>query len=114
MYALESGLTWCSYRGMYDDGPHSLRQRRLAKLVEMGLVAPEVVPHEVVAPELSEWEKFDDYERKCSVRAMEAYAAMVDRMDHSIGKVLDHLRLTGEYENTMIIFMSDNGAEGAA
>lgn len=42
---------------------------------------------------------------------MEAYAAMVDRMDHSIGKVLDHLRQTGEYENTMIIFMSDNGAE---
>jgi arylsulfatase len=45
---------------------------------------------------------------------MEAYAAMVDQMDHNIGKVMDYLKSTGEYDNTMVVFMSDNGAEGAA
>jgi arylsulfatase A-like enzyme len=45
---------------------------------------------------------------------MEAYAAMVDQRDSNIGKVLDYLKSTGEYDNTMVVFMSDNGAEGAA
>jgi arylsulfatase len=45
---------------------------------------------------------------------MEAYAGMVDRMDVNIGRVLDYLRKTEEYDNTYIFFMSDNGAEGAS
>lgn len=92
-----------------------LRQRRLAKLVELGIVSKDVVPHEVVnMPGYSEWENFDDYEKQCSVRAMEAYAGMVEQMDHSIGRVIKRLKDTGEYDNTLIVFMSDNGAEGAA
>ena len=80
----------------------------------MGLISPDVVPHDVVAPEVAEWDDFDEYEAKCSVRAMEAYAGMVDQMDESIGSVIDYLRRTGQYDDTMIVFMSDNGAEGAA
>ena len=102
------------YRGMYDDGPYELRKRRLAKLVELGIISADVVPHEIVAPEVSEWDEFDEYEKKCSIRAMEAYAGMVEQMDASIGRVIQRLKETGEYDNTMIIFMSDNGAEGAA
>lgn len=45
---------------------------------------------------------------------MEAYAGMVDRMDWNIGRVIDHLKQSGEYDNTVIMFMSDNGAEGAS
>lgn len=44
---------------------------------------------------------------------MEVYAAMVECMDNNIGKVVEHLKSTGEYDNTFICFMSDNGAEGA-
>lgn len=60
------------------------------------------------------WDDLTDYERQCSSRVMETYAAMVEEMDDGIGKVIDHLKRTGEYDNTFIIFMSDNGAEGAA
>ena len=78
---------------MYDDGPLALRKRRLAKLVEMGIIDKDVIPHEVVPyPGYSEWETFSDYERQCSARAMEAYAGLVEEMDQNVGKVLDHLK----------------------
>ena len=105
-----SQVSWCLRRW-----PFALREKRLKRLMELGMVAPDVVPHEVVmAPEGCEWDGFSEYEKQCSIRAMEAYAGMVDQMDHNIGKVLDYLKHTGEYDNTMIVFMSDNGAEGAA
>lgn len=103
-----------SYRGIYDTGPYALRDRRLAKLVEMGIISADVKPHDVVHGNYSEWDDFNAYEKACSVRAMEAYAGMVEQMDNSLGRVLQHLRDSGEYDNTMIVFMSDNGAEGAA
>ena len=52
-------------------------------------------------------------EQALSARSMEVYAAMVDRMDHNIGRVIDYLTETGELDNTVVIFLSDNGAEGA-
>ncbi|CAM1500617.1 Fc.00g097790.m01.CDS01 [Cosmosporella sp. VM-42] len=55
----------------------------------------------------------EDIQKK-SARAMEVYAGMVERVDWNIGRVLDHLRGTREYDNTFILFMSDNGAEGAS
>ncbi|KAF9640848.1 putative arylsulfatase protein [Lasiodiplodia theobromae] len=104
------------YRGRYADGPAALRLRRLARLRELGLVPDDVRPHDVVAVkgEPAAWEDMDADTRAKSARAMEAYAAMVDRMDWNIGRVIAHLKETGEYENTYILFMSDNGAEGAS
>ena len=55
----------------------------------------------------------DDVREK-SARAMEVYAAMVDRMDWNIGKVIEYLKSTGEYDDTFVLFMSDNGTEGAS
>ena len=52
-------------------------------------------------------------ERARSARSMEVYAGMVDRMDWNIGRVLDYLAETGELDDTVVIFLSDNGAEGA-
>ncbi|KAF4465227.1 Arylsulfatase [Fusarium albosuccineum] len=104
------------YRGFYDDGPEALRQKRLARLKELGMVDPGVNPHPVVIvdgkPE--NWDDLPEEIRKASSRAMEVYAGMVDRMDWNIGRVIDYLRKTGEYENTFVLFMSDNGAEGAS
>ncbi|KAK3702386.1 hypothetical protein LTR37_014960 [Vermiconidia calcicola] len=104
------------YRGLYADGPETLRLRRLERLKELGLVDHNVVPHEIVtAPgELGEWNTMTDDERAKSARSMEAYAGMVDRMDENIGRVLHYLRATGEFDNTYVFFMSDNGAEGAS
>ncbi|CAI4213607.1 unnamed protein product [Parascedosporium putredinis] len=58
------------------------------------------------------WEQRDETARKRSARKMEVFAAMVENMDHNIGRVLDHLEATGQRENTIIFFLSDNGAEG--
>jgi arylsulfatase A-like enzyme len=68
------------YRGVYDAGPEVLRQQRLTRLRELGLIPKDVVPHEVVAPEETEWSRLTDEERKLSARAMETYAGMVENM----------------------------------
>jgi arylsulfatase len=59
------------------------------------------------------WEDLTDHERAVSARKMEVYAAMVDLLDQNIGRVVDALEVSGELDNTFILFMSDNGAEGS-
>jgi arylsulfatase len=61
----------------------------------------------------SEWAGLSDQNKKRYARDMEVYAAMVDYMDMSIGRLLDYLRDNGLYDNTVILFFSDNGANGA-
>lgn len=104
------------YRGMYSDGPAALRLKRLQRLQELGLVDKNVVPHEVVTSqgEPEDWSVLTREEKAKSARAMEAYAGMVDCMDKNIGRVLQYLKKTGQYDDTYVLFMSDNGAEGAS
>lgn len=67
------------YRGVYDEGPDVLRQKRLGRLVKLGLVEPGIEPHPVVVPdEIKGWEEMSEFERKMSARSMEAYAGMVE------------------------------------
>jgi len=105
--------TITKYRGRYDAGPDALREARLAALKRLGLCPPDVTVHPVVADGEPEWSDMSAEERALSARSMEVYAAMVDRMDQNIGRVIDYLTETGELGNTVVIFMSDNGAEGA-
>lgn len=102
------------YRGMYDDGPDALRLRRLERLKELDLVDKDVEPHPVVAAEVPEWSEMSAEKREMSSRAMEVYAGMVECIDHNVGKVVNYLEEIGELENTFVIFLSDNGAEGGA
>ena len=102
------------YRGMYDDGPDALRLRRLSALKELGLVGEDVEPHPVVAAEVPEWSELSPERREMSARAMEVYAGMVECIDHNVGKIVDYLEEIHELDNTFVIFMSDNGAEGGA
>jgi arylsulfatase A-like enzyme len=95
------------YRGRYDAGPDALREERLASLKRLGLCAPDVEPHPVVADGAPEWADMTDEERAISARSMEVYAGMVDRMDWNIGRVIDYLAETGELDNTVVMFMSD-------
>jgi len=100
------------YRGRYDAGPMVLRQERLERMKRLGLCAPDVVPHPVVTSE-PEWDATSAEERAVSARCMEVYAAMVDRMDQAVGRVIAYLRQSGRLDDTLIFFLSDNGAEGA-
>ncbi len=100
------------YRGMYDEGWDVLREKRLQALKDLGIIGKNAVPY----PRLSSvkaWDAMTAEERQKAARDMEVYAAMVDYMDEQIKRVFDLLRETGEYDNTLIIFMSDNGANGA-
>lgn len=100
------------YRGRYDSGPGALREARLRALRRLGLIGEDVVAHEVVASE-PEWADMSPAERAHSARTMEVFAAMVDRMDQNVGRVMAYLEAEGLADNTLTIFLSDNGAEGA-
>lgn len=106
------------YRGMYDDGPEVLRQKRLAALKKLGLVPEHAVPAPVISKDedgndTKSWDQLSTEERQLSTRRMEAYAGMVDRIDYNVGRVVEYLKQKGEFDNTIIMFFSDNGAEGA-
>ncbi|KAH8891233.1 alkaline phosphatase-like protein [Thozetella sp. PMI_491] len=101
------------YAGMYDDGPDRLREKRLQRLVELGLVSKDVEAAPII-PKGSEWNTMTEMEKKASARKMEVFAAMVDLIDQNVGRVIDYLDSTDELDNTFVLFMSDNGAEGVA
>ncbi|ODN79352.1 hypothetical protein L202_03356 [Cryptococcus amylolentus CBS 6039] len=102
------------HKDLYDAGPAVLRLQLLENLKKLGLIPRDVDPVEVVANGAKNWEEMSVWEKKMSSRAMEVYAGMVHAMDREIGKVVDYLEKNGELDNTVVIFMSDNGAEGAA
>lgn len=58
------------------------------------------------------WDSLSAEDQQVSARNMEIYAAMVDRMDQNVGRVIDELRASGAYDDTVILFLADNGAEG--
>ncbi|KAI1182886.1 alkaline-phosphatase-like protein [Nemania serpens] len=102
------------YRGVYDEGPEALRQKRLQRLKDLGMVPKDVEPHPVIADEVKEWSELSDVERANSCRAMECFAGMVEAIDVNVGKITKYLEEIGELDNTFVCFLSDNGAEGAA
>lgn len=102
------------YRGRYDEGYDKVREARIERLREKGLLPADFVAAQrlPVAPNLPGWEQLSADQRRVEARKMEIYAAMVGNLDHNIGRLLDYLKSTGQYDNTLIVFMSDNGAAG--
>jgi arylsulfatase len=100
------------YRGAYDEGWDVLRQQRLQALKDLGIVQPDAEPFPRL-PSVKAWSEMSTDEQREVARDMEVYAAMVDYMDEQIQRVLDSLKEIDEYDNTMILFFSDNGANGA-
>ncbi|KAJ9149357.1 Arylsulfatase [Pleurostoma richardsiae] len=100
------------YKGKYDEGPEALRARRLEALIARGLVPADVEPAPMVGEVAKEWPDMDADEKTHSARRMETYAAMVDLIDQHLARVVSYLEGTGELDNTFIMFISDNGAEG--
>ena len=97
------------YKGRYNMGWDELRKQRYERQIKMGLFsnahgAPGAVDGGTC------WADLSPDEKAWQARKMEIHAAMVDRVDQGIGQILDALKKTGQYENTVIMFMSDNGA----
>lgn len=97
------------YKGKYDIGWDSLRTKRFAQLKKLGLVNTNWTA--VKDNSLTPWNKLTYDEKKYWAKKMEVYAAMVDNLDQNIGKLLDYLERNKQLENTIVVFMSDNGAE---
>ncbi len=100
------------YQGDYDIGWDSLREQRLARMKSLG-VMPAQTENSPRLWYVPEWEKLTGVAQVQNARRMEIYAAMVEFMDREIGRLIDHLRNTGQLENTWIVFFSDNGANPA-
>jgi arylsulfatase len=100
------------YKGRYDSGYDVLRRERLDKMEQLGIIPPNVEPFPRL-PMIPEWGELTDEQKKVEARRMELYAAMVENVDYHIGRVLQHLKESGVYQNTLVIFFSDNGANGA-
>ncbi|MEH6467993.1 MAG: arylsulfatase [Porticoccus sp.] len=100
------------YKGKYDTGWDILREKRLESLKALGIV-PKAVRAFPRLANVEAWDAMPADKRRERARDMEVYAAMVDYMDEQIARVIDHLKETGEYDNTLILFFSDNGANGA-
>ncbi len=100
------------YHGTYDAGWDDLRQKRLQALKDLGIVPAAAEPFPRMES-VDAWSEMPQDERANAARDMEVYAAMLDYMDEQILRVFDYLKETGEYDNTLILFISDNGANGA-
>ena len=97
------------YKGKFDEGWDVYRERIFTKQKELGII-PEncVLPEkDYVAPS---WEGLNDREKRVLARYMEVYAGFVTHTDAQIGRVTDYLKRIGHYDNTIIVFLSDNGA----
>jgi arylsulfatase len=102
------------YKGRFDQGYDSVRLARIERMKSLGLMANDAQPAKPLAvnPKLPGWAQLSPEQQRTEARKMEIYAAMVDNLDHNIGRVIDYLRASGQYDNTLIVFMSDNGAAG--
>jgi arylsulfatase len=97
------------YKGKFDAGWDACREKVFARQKELGLVTKEAVlsRHD---PDVQDWTKLSDDERKLYARMMEVFAGFLTHTDHYIGELIGFLKTIGEYENTLIMLISDNGA----
>jgi arylsulfatase A-like enzyme len=99
------------YKGKYDIGWDSLRQQRLVRQKELN-ITDQSQTLAVRDPEVPYWNKLTWDEKQFWKAKMEVYAAMIDRMDQNVGKIVQKLKELRKDQNTLIVFISDNGAQG--
>jgi arylsulfatase len=94
------------YYGKFDKGWDELRREKYAHQAEQGIINPDWILSEdsTVTP----WETVED--KRFETRCMEVYAGMISCLDKNIGKIIDELQETGQLDNTVILFLQDNGA----
>ncbi len=97
------------YAGQYDAGYDALREQRFESLKRAGIIpeSSSLPPrNEAITP----WADLDEEEQGREARKMELYASMVENLDHHVGRLVEYLKANDQYDNTLIVFMSDNGA----
>ena len=99
------------YKGQYDVGYEVIKARRLAKMKSLGLVAEDAEGAARMS-NVPAWDDLSADEKKTQARFMEIYAAKLEVLDREIGRLLAFLEEHGKMDNTVIFFMSDNGAAG--
>lgn len=102
MHALEKDIA--KYKGRYDAGYEAIRTARFEKMKQLGVIGDWELSK---APQA--WENVDEATREWDIRCMEVYAAMIDSMDQGIGRIVESLKTTGQLENTLILYLHDNG-----
>ena len=98
------------YKGRFSKGWDVLREERHQRQLEMGLFEANCLSPR--PPDVPAWNDLSKEEQEKHAYLMEIYGAMVDTIDRNIGRLFDHLKETGQYDNTAFFFFSDNGAEG--
>lgn len=109
-FPLQAPEEWVAkFSGAYDGGYEKTKSARISAAVAQG-VLPDVVLSRRAKSKARAWTELNATEKATSARKMEVYAAMVANMDFNIGRILDQLRAQGVLDDTIILFMSDNGA----
>ncbi len=101
------------YRTTFADGWDEIRSRRHERQIELGVIPPGTelpVRNAEVGDAVRPWADLSDDERTLHSRYMAVYAAMVDEVDQSVGRLRGALEEMGEWDNTILVFLSDNGA----
>ena len=99
------------YMGVYDAGWDALREQRLQRAIELGLV-----PADTAMTRMSttgDWDALEDGRKRYEAKRMAVYGAMIEAMDFHIGRLVAYLKANGQFENTIFVFTSDNGSEGS-
>ena len=111
------------YKGRYDAGYEVIREARIARQKALGLIPQDfhVSPGDEARMRRfgqpgvlynDAWETLSDSDKQSEARIMEIFAGMLTNLDDNVGRLVDHLKRIGAYDNTLIVFTSDNGADG--
>lgn len=96
-------------QGRYDAGYDALRERRLKRMKRLGIVPPDTqLSHRL--PGTPRWDSLTAEQRRRQARRMELHAGMIENLDHHLGRLFEFLKRKRVYDNTLIVFFSDNGA----
>jgi arylsulfatase A-like enzyme len=97
------------YKGQFDEGWEVYREKTFARQKELGLVPAdaEVSRHD---PDVARWDSISADEKRLYAHMMEVFAGFMEHTDHHLGRLFDFLRGIGEFDNTLIMLISDNGA----
>lgn len=98
------------YRGRYAAGTDALRQSRYDRLVELGTVDPKVWKLPPLEPDVPRWRDLTAEQQRVMAMKLTIHAAMVDRLDREVGRLIEWLKASGQFDNTLIFVLSDNGA----
>jgi arylsulfatase A-like enzyme len=99
------------YQGVYEAGWTVLREQRQARARELGIIPQDAGM--VTMSTTDDWSSYSPRMQRYHARRMQVYAGMVDAMDHHLGRLVEHLKRIGRYNDTVFIFTSDNGSEAS-